>query len=371
MGKKKGQGEYNDFLEDSRPHDNNEIHTTLQSSSALTRNISPPAKSQSKPQSQHRSNTNSSGKPKKPPLTHFLCLPLISPINRAQISSALTQLRKDIETHTPVPAKAVRPVGTLHLTLGVMSLSLPQLASAIQHLSELDISQLLRGITTQKIAESVTDTSSVSENFGAVANPVLSTDDPVSSADPHRLCVDLRGLVPMQKASQTSILYAQPRDETGRLQRFAESVRRGFEEGEWVVEDQRGLKLHATVVNTVYAKPKGRGKGKMKKSATGDDTMRPEGGEGNAEAPLSDGAHSDLENEKAAEERSEGHGPDAKSWMRFDARSLIDAYEDFVWAEGVSIDRVQICQMGARKTLHPETGEVIDEAYTVVAEKTF
>lgn len=185
MGKKKSKGEYNDFLEDARPRDNNEIRTTLQSTSTLARNISPPAIS--KQQSQHRDNTNSKSNPKKPPLTHFLCLPLISDSNRSQISTALEQLRKDVEAHTPVPPKAVRPVGTLHLTLGVMSLSPPQLAHATQHLSDLNISQLLRGITTQKLAESAADTPTVSESLGAVQNPPIHPPNPVLAAPPHAL----------------------------------------------------------------------------------------------------------------------------------------------------------------------------------------
>jgi activating signal cointegrator complex subunit 1 len=54
--------------------------------------------------------------------------------------------------------------------------------------------------------------------------------------------------------------------------------------------------------------------------------------------------------------------------LRFDARDLIDKYKDYTWAEDVRIDRVQICKMGARKTLNDD-GEVVDEQYEVVAEK--
>ncbi|KAJ4365436.1 hypothetical protein N0V95_000487 [Ascochyta clinopodiicola] len=360
MGKKKGKGEYNDFLEDARPRDNNEIRTTLQSTSALTRNISPPAVS--KPQSRQRSHAKPRNKPKKPPLTHFLCFPLISDTNRAQISTSLEKLKKDVETHTPVPPKAVRPTGTLHLTLGVMSLTPTQLSDAMTHLSELDIAQLLRGITTQKLAESVTDTPTVSEGFGAVQDPGLSSANPAISADPGSLAVELRALVPMQKPGQTSILYAEPRDATARLLPFAESVRRGFEEKGWVVQDERALRLHATVLNTIYAKPKGRGRGKQtsKVAASTSEVVRDD----DAGEVLEDGADGEQENEK-----EKGHGPDAKSWMRFDASELIDMYKDFVWAEDVRIDRVQICKMGAQKIYREGGDEVVDERYEVVAEK--
>ncbi|KAF9698158.1 hypothetical protein EKO04_003654 [Ascochyta lentis] len=367
MGKKKGKGEYNDFLEDSRPRDNNEIRTTLQTTSTLTRNASPPAAS--KPQSQQRKQAIPRNKPKKPPLTHFLCFPLISDSNRAPISTCLEKLKKDIETHTPVPPKAVRPTGTLHLTVGVMSLSASQLSDASTHLSELDISQLLRGITTQRIAESVADTPTVSEGFGAVQDPSLSPADPAMDADPGRLAIDMCALLPMQKSRQTSILYAEPRDATGRLLRFAESVRSSFEQRGWVVKDERALRLHATVLNTIYAKPKGRGRGKATSNAAASSGMeRQDGGGGDA---LVDGMDGEQGGEKEREEKDKGHGPDAKSWMRFDASELIDMYKDVVWAEDVQIDRVQICKMGAQKIFRDGGNEIADERYEVVAEKTF
>lgn len=54
--------------------------------------------------------------------------------------------------------------------------------------------------------------------------------------------------------------------------------------------------------------------------------------------------------------------------MRFDATELVERYKDFVWAENVRIDRVQICKMGAKKIFN-ESGEVVDEEYEVVGEK--
>lgn len=367
MGKKRTKGEYNDFTEDTRYQSNNEIRTTLQSTSTLTRTISPPASS--KPSTQHRNNA-SKGKPKKPPLTHFLCLPLVTETNRPRLHTALDELKRDVQKITPVPPKAVRPVGTLHLTLGVMSLSPSQLDDATKHLQDLDVGKLLRGITTQKIAEAAHDTPTVSEGFGAVQNPMTSPSNPALTADPDRLVIKLRGLVPMQKPRQTSILYAEPSDSSGRLLRFGESLRSGFEESGWIVSDDRPLRLHATVLNTIYAKPKGGGRGRGKetpKPATAAEAER-DGGEDGMDSHSQQGA--DGEVEKAEEERSKGHGPDAKSWMRFDASNLIEAYKNFIWAEDVRIDRVQICKMGAQKFVDETNGEVVDERYEVVAEKT-
>lgn len=368
MGKKKIKGEYNDFTEDTRYQSNNEIRTTLQSTSTRTRNISPPASS--KPSTQHRNNA-SKGKPKKPPLTHFLCLPLVTEINRPRLHTALDELKRDVQKVTPVPPKAVRPVGTLHLTLGVMSLSPSQIDDATKYLQDLDVGKLLRGITTQKFAEAAHDTPTVSEGFGAVENPMTSPSNPALHADPDKLVLELRGLLPMQKPRQTSILYAEPSDSSGRLLRFGESLRSSFEERGWVVHDDRPLRLHATVLNTIYAKPKGRGRGNAKSSSKWAPVVESKGRDGQIDD--ADG-HShqltDGEEQKADEGRSAGHEPDAKSWMRFDASNLIAAYKDFIWAEDVRIDRVQICKMGAQKIIDETNGEIVDERYEVVAEKT-
>lgn len=365
MGKKKTKGEYNDFTEDTRyTNDTNDVRTTLQSSSTLSRNISPPA-------STTRTNTHNKPKAKKPPLTHFLCLPLVTSTNRPRLSQALSEFRSDVEKVTPVPASAVRPVGTLHLTLGVMSLSPSQLTAATQHLQDLGLGRLLRGITTQKIAEAGIDTPTVSEGLGAVANPppLTDTENAALQADPDVLRVELRGVLPMQRAAQTSILYAEPVDQTGRLVSFGESLRKGFEDEGWVVHDDRPLRLHATVLNTIYAKSKGRGKGSAKEM----DRSGTEAGIGK-DAESGGGVHdrqgTDGEGKVGKSDHGQGRKADFKSCVRFDARNLIDAYKDFIWAEDVRIDRVQICKMGAQKITDEATGEIIDERYEVVAEKT-
>jgi activating signal cointegrator complex subunit 1 len=53
--------------------------------------------------------------------------------------------------------------------------------------------------------------------------------------------------------------------------------------------------------------------------------------------------------------------------MRFDASRLIERYRDFVWAQDVRVDKVQICKMGAKKIWSGE--EVVDERYEVVYSK--
>lgn len=325
MGKKKVK-DYNDFLDGEKLRDNTNVRTSLQASSTLHRDTSPPQIRQDR---KNRPQTNTKAAPKRPQLTHFLCLPLVNEASRPQFQLALDKLREELTSSDLVSLRAIRPLGTLHLTLGVMSLNSPQLERAQQYLEQLDLEQLLRGITASFSAEKAAEPASVQEKLGATAQ-----------SNPNHIRINLEALVPMQKPTQTSILYAHPDDASGRLQAFGQTLKNRFQQESLMVEDKRDLKLHATVINTIYAKPKGKD---ARKSA----------GSGSKQNLL-DG--------------QDGHGPNAKSWMRFDATSLIERYGDFVWAEDVVIDRVQICKMGAAKIMN-EAGEIVDEKYEVVAEK--
>jgi activating signal cointegrator complex subunit 1 len=358
MGKKKDKGAYNDFLDGEKLRDNADVRTSLHSSSSLQRDSTPPA-----PRREGRDERGGLGKkgkggPKKPQLTHFLCLPLVNEGSRPQLESALGKFSLILAKENTVPVKAVRPVGTLHLTLGVMSLDEEKLQGAVESLQELDLKSILRSASA---AEQQMSIGQQLEGEG--------------------LSINLGGLIPMQQPHKTSILYAEPRDTTSRLFPFASSLRNHFTTKGFLIEDSRPLKLHATILNTIYAKPRGR-QGNRKKDETPeiqadtadhDDTTSATGsvaGEDAIRAPDSFTAENETASAQRDElDRSEGHGPKAKSWIRFDATSLIEQHIDFVWAENLKIDRVQICKMGAKKTMN-EAGEVVDEKYEVVAEKT-
>ena len=79
------------------------------------------------------------------PPTHFLCLPLITPTSRPQLEQSLAHLR-EITKHgdCKIPESAYRPLGVLHLTLGVMSLTPERLESALKLLQDTDLDALLR-----------------------------------------------------------------------------------------------------------------------------------------------------------------------------------------------------------------------------------
>jgi activating signal cointegrator complex subunit 1 len=364
MGKKKQNGEYNDFIDGEKLRDNAEPRTSLHGAST-SQAISPPPGRQDRTASK-KHDKGKRGQ-KNPRLTHFLCLPLVTDSSRPQIEDGLQKLRNDLAQDSVVPPQAVRPPGTLHLTLGVMSLDNDSLSDAIEHLQNLRLHQLLRDLTQRKVAEKAAEDGTISENLNAAAMP-----------DFDGLTINLSALTPMQLPQKTSILYAAPEDPTSRLGAFALKLREDFTREGYIIEDTRPLKLHATILNTIYAKSGGR---RGRKSTVKETLKHIEhkvsphhhtksslhDKHDNASAENSDAEANGSQPETDAAKNS-GHGPDTSSWLRFDARDLIEKYKDYTWAEDVRIDRVQICKMGAKKILNAE-GEVVDEKYEVIAEK--
>lgn len=254
--------------------------------------------------------------------------------------------------------KAIRPVGTLHLTLGVMSLDDDALSKAGECLSSLELPTILaRGMKGREDVEG-----ECGKGYGG------------------GLVIDLKGLVPMQSKQRTSILYAEPVDagsaegKTEQLYAFASSLKSRFEDEGFMVKEDRKLRLHATIINTVYAKPKGGGGARKGKKSSQAPDVEKRGAEPveretkDAEAEPSTAPPEPSTSEPHVPDHSEVHNPNSKSWMRFDATELVEQYKDFTWIERFRIDRVQICKMGAKKMLD-EQGEVVDEKYEVVFEK--
>lgn len=238
-------------------------------------------------------------KPKKPQLTHFLCIPLHNAT--PQLTLSLEALQNDLVINEElVSASAIRPAVTMHLTLGVMSLTSSTLIQRAKNFVEtgLDITQLLQSL------------------------------NPSTEVEP--FTIDLRGLDAMGQRRRTSVLYAVPCDSTGRLRVFAEAVKAAFEEEGLMVKEDRELKLHATVVNTIYSKGgQGRGRG---------------GGGG----------------------RGRGRGDGRGQRECFDAEDVVDKYRDVAFADGVRLDKVAVCRMGE---VRAEDGT--SQGYLVCGERTF
>ncbi|KAL2179855.1 uncharacterized protein P884DRAFT_267524 [Thermothelomyces heterothallicus CBS 202.75] len=326
---------------------------------------------------------------KKPVPTHFLCIPLAaSPAARAQLAASLSAFRSDVCASPAaggfdVPFDAVRPVGTVHLTLGVMSFPTPPppprgrtdavsgggssggdgdgsgpegeahrseeggprsagLQRAREVLAGIGLRSIWREVVRGRQGDAVRRLEGMAQ--GRAGTGVVKKEghereeererrEEEEGGEGERPRITLRGLASMQPAKKAAVLYAPPVDQFGLLQAFCEKVRDVFKEAELMVDEGRPLLLHATVVNTTYVKGnRGEGGG-----------SRGNGGRG----------------------RRGG-----KKWERlvFDARGIIDRYEDQVWLENMPLDKVAICRMGATKIM--VDGEE-DEAYEVEAEVNF
>jgi len=196
----------------------------------------------------------------------------------------------------------------LHLTLGVMSLlSQEGIDSSLKLLRELNLKELLSSSNSASL-----------QNPDETSNPVAQSTSKGKaianvSKEAKPLQVTLKGLESMHTPSKTSILYSAPADDE-RLYPFCQKLKDIFTEAEFILVENRPLKLHATIVNTVYV-PGVRGKG--------------------------------------------GHGR-SKAKLNFDAREILEDFEDFEWMMNVRIEKVAICKMGAKKNGDGEEEYVVE-----------
>ncbi|GAA5890541.1 hypothetical protein JCM6882_002954 [Rhodosporidiobolus microsporus] len=329
-------------------------------------------------------------KPPAPRPTHFLCLPLVTPTSRPQLASSLAILRNALPSS--IPQQVLRPVGSLHLTIGVCALRGKAEVERAKRVLErqVDVEQLLRQ--------------------AGEANGIKAVRG--KDGRPPPLVVDLTSLHSMHSPKSTSILFAAPHDPTDRLQRFGEALRDAFiekgillpqletvevvdDEGEEndqsdavpvsrrkgktvQVERERDLKLHATLVNGVYAleKKKAGGKGGGGRAPPSSSSAQPLFGTPisslpRASTPPSSSPPRTTPPAPSASTSSSTSTstPKFSSRGRFDARDLLSLFADQVWARGVHIEAVTLCEVGAKKVLEPGTGRVVDEEYRVVARR--
>ncbi|KAK8039226.1 hypothetical protein PG993_007637 [Apiospora rasikravindrae] len=254
--------------------------------------------------------------PPRPPPTHFLCIPLVTSLSRPQLASALASFGSDVTSPQSfgVPAEAIRPVGTLHLTLGVMSFPKNEgLDKATELLRTLAPRQILGTIVAAQQVQAALESKGKDQNQDQDQDK-----DPLKPLQP-QLAVTLRGLHSMQSSpSKATALYSPPVDPDGTLQKFCENIKRTFQQAGVMAEDDRPLLLHATILNTVYVKGEKRGGG--------------------------------------------GHHGKRRERITVDARDILDRYDDFVWMQDVPVENIAICRMGAKKQ---DDG---DAAYEVEAE---
>jgi len=238
----------------------------------------------------------------RPKLTHFLCIPLITATSRPQLQTALQRFRQDvINDKTPenpdgIPEKALRPLGSLHLTLGVMSLLTQERVDTAL--------SLLRSLNTQELLGPPTASAAKSHNSGSTTE--MKEGSPVDEETP--LSVTLQGLSSMHDPSKTSIMYVSPVDPNGRLLAFCNRLKEVFSSANLLVPDDRQLLLHATIVNTIYVP----------------------------------GIHRKCS--------GSGHGK-SRTKLTLDAREIMERFESVEWMKDVKIEKIAICRMGAKKVV--------------------
>lgn len=267
-------------------------------------------------------------------LTHFLCLPLVTQHSKIQLQSTLQQFAAAVTSTYDVPPKAIRPVGTIHLTLGVMQLAdEQQIEAASKFLCSLDLVEMLRiampqpqPVNLEAAKPSTTPLIEIAPSKTANVETPMEKDTPFGAGEPAvstpPLMVSMSGLESMHTPSKTSILYTCPTDPTSRIFAFATLLRDTFTSANLLVPDKRPLLLHATIVNTLYAKTKGR--------ATGT-----------------------------------GHGKLNRGIGKLDATVLLEEFQDFQWAKEFRVEKVSICRMGAEKKI--VDGVVVNEEYVEIA----
>jgi activating signal cointegrator complex subunit 1 len=253
-------------------------------------------------------------------LTHFLCIPLLTPTSTPQLSVSLAAFRTDpkatqsSDNPKGIPEKAIRPLGTLHLTLGVMSLlTKERVDGALALLKSLDIPSLLAAAAA-----------AASPPLSRAAQSKGTESKEKEDAKLTTLRVTLQGLKSMHDPTSTSIMYAAPVDPSGQLQTFAEALRDVFTASEFLIAESRPLLLHATIVNTVYVpgvRGVGRGQGKRKGKLT------------------------------------------------LDVRDVLERYKGCEWMRDVRLEKLAICRMGAKKEVDGEGRETGEEAYVVEGER--
>ena len=266
-------------------------------------------------------------------LTHFLCLPLVNTQSRSQLQTSLQNFASTAVSKYDVPAKAVRPVGTLHLTLGIMNLPTEErIAAASEFLRSLDLGTMLKpaapssaipGMSSPVLEQAAQMPTQVPATSEVPTEPVPQTETPKPDSLSKPLIVNLTGLQSMHNPSKTSILYASPDDPSSRLRNFGEALCYHFTSSGLLLPDKRSLLLHATIVNTLYAK-------------------------GGKNRP-----------------RTSGHGKNNPGVEKLDATALLEEYGAYEWAKDVRIEKVCICQMGAKKEVVDEV--VVNEEYLEVA----
>lgn len=335
-------------------------------------------------------------KPPKFPLTHFLCIPIASETSRRLLEASikyfneeLLSVRSDVFADAAGAGRALRPVSCLHLTLGVMSLrEQERVDRALQLFKEINLGRQLSSAARRDNSEAdqtlsswqqmsrseigdeypalkleATEGTRINTSIGGASGVYAPTGSAASLHSEPRiqtnpLTINLSSLAAMHSNSRTTMLYAIPSDQTDRLYPFCESIRDTFIRNGLMISENRPLKLHATVLNTIYA------------SESSQSQRSSESSEKTRDVINSQHQHSGLEavecrngqtGKKGGSKKRKNRAP-----LKIDATALIESFREFKWAENLRLERLAICKMGTERVVD-EQGRVIDEYYEELA----
>lgn len=153
--------------------------------------------------------------------THFLCIPLVTTTSQPQLMRSLNAFKTDVASLSSfkIPEIAVRPLSTIHITLGVMTL-----------LGDKRLSKAVKVLNSIK--------------------PLLPKSRPK---------ISLQGLGTFQTTDirHADILFAHPTCRNYNFEALCHQIRDIFENADLISKDGFGLSLHATIINARKTPSKG------------------------------------------------------------------------------------------------------------------
>lgn len=259
-------------------------------------------------------------------LTHFLAIPLLSPVSRPEFRNSITRLLEDPSAAT-VPRQLIRPLDTLHIRLAAMSLKTPELfAKSTEVLQGLNFANILEGAPKDSEEGVALDAERLASSL---------TMTPASSAprkDVAPLNVSIRGLhsdgIGME--AQSTCLRTNVVDLTQRLNPLLEAIRYAYVESgllnpkhksdaetdRFRTQDKASSIVSIVLMRSIHLQPR----------------------------PIPSSHH--QANIK-------------KSPVRiYDFTDIINQYKDKTWSPDIRLDRVSICELGLTKKIRLQGGGI-------------
>lgn len=260
-------------------------------------------------------------------LTHFLAIPLLSPVSRPAFRNSITRLLDD-PSAVSVPRHDIRPLGTLHLRVGTMNLTKPErFAQSVEILRSLNFRNILEVVATGlKEAVAIDAERLWREVSSLIMLPVSSA--PRNEVGP--LSVSVRGLHPGNIGTEAKAITLSTNvvDMTHRLKPLIDIIRNAYREAGLLYlnhsrdaetnrlrqEDEVSSTFSMTLLKSKHQRrryiPDRKIRGKLR------------------EAPV----------------------------PRYDFSDIINQYKDKTWSDEIKLDRVSLCQLGLTRSLRHQDG---------------